>query len=259
MPGSLSIALQYISYYVKAWNKHSVHSPFVYKLTTQVIHPDKKLAKFIPIEQQRILLKQSTDKIFFTELGAGNKSNKRSVSEIAAKSLKFPRYARLLYRLANHFQPDNIIELGTSLGITTGYMALSGCKNIFTIDGNKTVSEIAQSTLTSIKLHQNIKFLQGNFDEALPALLHPLNKIDFVFFDGNHRYQPTINYFHQCLTKAHDKSVFVFDDINYSQEMKQAWHEIKQHPSVIVSIDLFMMGIVFFDTDLLRQHFVIRY
>lgn len=259
MPGALSLALQYISYYVRAWNKHNVHSPFVFKLTTEVIHPDKKLAAFIPIEQQRKLLKQNADKILFTELGAGNKSNQRSVSDIAAKSLKSPRYARLLFRLANHFQPENIIELGTSLGITTGYLALSGCKNIYTIDGNKTVSDIAKATLTSIKLNSNVKFINGNFDESLPATLNTLNKVDFVFFDGNHRYQPTLNYFQQCLTKAHDKSVFVFDDINYSHEMKKAWKEIKQHPSVVVSIDLFMMGIVFFDTDLLRQHFVIRY
>ena len=259
MPASLSLALQYISYYSKAWNKHNVHSPFVYQLTTQVIHPDKKLPVFEPIEEKRKALKSNQNKIEFIELGAGDKSNVRSVSDIAAKSLKIPRYARLLFRLSNHFQPENIIELGTSLGITTGYLALSGCKNIYTIEGNKTVSDIAHATLTSLNKKKKIKFIQGNFDESLPSLLHSLNKVDFVFFDGNHRYLPTINYFEQCLKKAHDKSVFVFDDINYSLEMKQAWKEIKQHPSVVVSIDLFMMGIVFFDTDLMRQHFVIRY
>jgi predicted O-methyltransferase YrrM len=82
--------------------------------------------------------------------------------------------------------------------------------------------------------------------------------VDFVFFDGNHQKQPTINYFEICLQKAHEKSVFVFDDIHWSEEMEQAWAYIKNHPKVTVTIDLFWIGIVFFRTEQVKEHFIIN-
>lgn len=90
-------------------------------------------------------------------------------------------------------------------------------------------------------------------------VLAGISKTDFVFFDGNHQYEPTLKYFNMCLDKVHSKSVFVFDDINWSEGMQRAWNEIKNHPKVTVTIDLFMMGLVFFDPDLSKQDFVLRY
>ena len=79
-----------------------------------------------------------------------------------------------------------------------------------------------------------------------------------VFFDANHRYEPTIRYFEQCLEKAHEGSCFVFDDIYWSDEMKKAWQFIKDHPSVTVSLDVFWLGIVFFHKRQVKQDFVLK-
>ncbi|RYF62388.1 MAG: SAM-dependent methyltransferase, partial [Cytophagaceae bacterium] len=86
-----------------------------------------------------------------------------------------------------------------------------------------------------------------------------LNPVDFVFFDANHRYEPTVRYFEICLTNIHNDTVFVFDDIHWSDEMEQAWAYIKVHPSVSVTVDLFWVGLVFFRREQPKQDFILRF
>ena len=104
----------------------------------------------------------------------------------------------------------------------------------------------------------NIDIVVGNIDKTLTQKLKEISSLDFVFFDANHRYEPTIRYFEQCLEKAHNGSCFVFDDIYWSDEMKQAWQYIKTHSSVSVSLDLFWVGIVFFNQNQAKQDFVLK-
>jgi len=52
----------------------------------------------------------------------------------------------------------------------------------------------------------------------------------------------------------------VFDDIHWSAEMEKAWLEIKSHPSVQYTIDIFFLGFVFFRPDFkVKQNFSIRF
>jgi predicted O-methyltransferase YrrM len=102
--------------------------------------------------------------------------------------------------------------------------------------------------------------IKGNFDETLSSQISKLAVVDFAFVDGNHRQKPTLNYFNQLLEKANENSIFIFDDIHWSNEMEEAWKEIQQHPSVTLSIDLFFIGIVFFRKEQkVPQHFLIRF
>ena len=127
------------------------------------------------------------------------------------------------------------------------------------MEGSKNVSAIAEENFKKLGL-QNIKLIQGNFDDTLPDLLSQVQKVDLAYVDGNHRKAPTLQYFHQFLQKANDQSIFIFDDIYWSAEMEEAWKEIQQHPSVTLTIDLFFIGIVFFKKDFkVKQHFVIRF
>ena len=105
---------------------------------------------------------------------------------------------------------------------------------------------------------KNIHQVTGNFDDTLGTLLEQLPSIDFVYIDGNHRYEPTIRYFRQMLPSVHENTVLVFDDIHWSQEMKEAWKIIKNHPKVTVTIDTFQWGMVFFRIEQEKEHFVIR-
>jgi predicted O-methyltransferase YrrM len=252
----------YIKYYLQASSKHDIHSPFVFELLTTVIENKDQDPAFIEIEKLRKALRASIREIDLQDLGAGSsvmKGRRRKISEIVRYSAKSPKYAQLLFRLAAHFQPAEILELGTSLGISSLYLALGNTKaNVRTLEGSAALAEMAKENFE--KLHvKNIGVIEGNFDDTLPAYIRTVNKLDLVFFDGNHRKEPTLDYFRMCLTKKHSGSLFIFDDIHWSEEMAEAWEEIKANPEVSISIDLHQLGLVFFRTGKEKQHFTIRF
>src|SRR5690606_18603497 len=105
------------------------------------------------------------------------------------------------------------LELGTSLGLTSAYLALARqTAQLYTFEGCPAIAAQARQNLKTVGV-QNAQLIEGNLDQTLPQTLAQLDKVDFVFFDGNHRLEPTLRYFEQCLPKAHEGSVFIFDDI----------------------------------------------
>ncbi|NEM97503.1 class I SAM-dependent methyltransferase [Pontibacter sp. BT327] len=247
---------------MKAVKLHGVHSPFVFDLYQQVILHDGSYYSFSQIEAVRQEMLSDYSAIEVTDFGAGSKKinyTTRQISDIARTSLKPAKYGQLLFRLVNRFRPNYVFELGTSLGITTAYMA-SAARNaaLYTFEGCPTIAKVARGNFSFLDL-TNITQITGNLDETLQPQLEQIPQLDFAFFDGNHRYEPTMRYFTQCLAKAHEGSVFVMDDIYWSAEMKRAWKEIKQHPAVCQTIDLYFVGLVFFRTTQPKEHFTLFY
>jgi predicted O-methyltransferase YrrM len=168
-------------------------------------------------------------------------------------------YAELLERLCAYFNPEFALEIGSSVGISTMYQA-AGIKQgyLFALEGNHDSVKVARYNIEQAELPQ-VQFREGLFDHTLPELLNELPRVDYVFFDGNHQLDATLQYFEWCLQKAHKGTVFVFDDIRWSDEMLLAWNKIKNHPLVTVSVDLYSMGIIFFRTEQEKEHFTIRF
>ena len=206
---------------------------------------------------------QNNNSIEVEDFGAGSsviKTNQRKISAIAASSLKPKKYAQLLYRIANYYQPKHIIELGTSLGITASYLS-SACPNgkLSSFEGSKAIAEIAKMNLENTG-SKNSEVYTGEFNQTLPDYLNHNSPIDFAFIDGNHRKEPTLTYFKWLLEHSNDYTIMVFDDIHWSKEMEEAWDMVKQHSAVTLSIDLFFIGVVFFRKEFkVKQHFSIRY
>lgn len=255
-------AKSYLRYLLSAQNRHGTHSPFVYRLLDEVIYDrSAKDAYSIP-ENLRKALMQDGRSITITDLGAGSNINTdrvRTVASIARSSAKQPRYGRLLHRLAHAFRPMEMIELGTSLGVSALYQSLGNPDGrLVTFEGCPQTATIAKENFAKTGA-KNIQLIEGNFDETLPNYLNTIDRLDWVFIDGNHRSEPTLRYFEQCLGKAHPESVFIFDDIHWSPDMAQAWETIKAHPKVTVTLDLFQVGIVFLREGQAKQDFVIRY
>jgi predicted O-methyltransferase YrrM len=197
------------------------------------------------------------------DFGAGSaviKSNKRVVKDIAASSLKPKKISQLLFRMVQYYQPKTILELGTSFGITTAYLAAgSNQSNVYTCEGAQNIAAIAKQTFAQTKL-TNIIITEGDFANTLPPLLLQLQSIDLAFVDGNHRKLPTLDYFNQLLSVSHQYTILIFDDIHWSEEMEAAWADIQQHPRVTLTIDLFFIGIVILNNNIkVPQHFVIRF
>jgi len=257
----LAFFLKYLSFLLKSGNEHSIHSPFVFDLYTKAIKSRKQFYIFSEIEKLRRELNRSNQEIIVTDYGAGSKvhsSNQRTISSIAKTAEKSPRLAQLIFCLIEYLKPNVIIDLGTSLGITTIYEALANKdSNVYTFEGCPQTSRIAKENFKKLKI-QNIELIEGNIDQTLDYQLAKLPEIDFVFFDANHRYEPTLRYFNLCLNKAHEESCFVFDDIHWSDEMDKAWQEIIKDERVTVSIDLFYLGIIFFRKKQPKEHFTLR-
>lgn len=258
----LVLIARFIKYYIFANSRYGIHSPFIYKLVNGVFRDKKEYNDYTIPELLRKELLSDNRMIDVTDLGAievEEYASKRSINSIAKSSLKPPKYAKLLYRLVKHFQPETLLELGTSLGVSTIYHSLAVPKSkIITIEGCENIASLARRNFNRLE-NNNIEILVGNIDDVLPELCAKTEKFDYVFFDGNHRKEATINYFEQCIKKAHNDSIFVFDDIRWSKGMEEAWNYIREHDKINVTLDLFFMGIVFFRKEMSKQHFNIRY
>lgn len=252
----------YLGHLVKARNRHGVHSPFVYDLTEKVLRPQVGLPEHRAIEAMRDDLLRSDQTIRVNDLGAGSHVFDlpvRRVADIARSALKPPRQAELLFRLCRYFQPENVLELGTSFGISTLYLAHGAEEGtVHTIEGCPQTYRIAQHHFEQLR-QRNIVPVLGSFQRRLPEVLNRLDRVDLAFLDGHHAKAPTLDYFEQCLVKSHNDTVLVFDDIHWSAGMEEAWSAVKAHPRVTVTIDLYNMGLVFLRSEQAREHFTLRY
>jgi predicted O-methyltransferase YrrM len=265
MYSSSKLAIKYFRYWLAASNGkgHGVHSPFVFEFITNILNDKREFDCFRFVEALREELKADNTEMNVPDFGAGSRmqlNNKRKISAIAKSSLKPKKYSQLIFRIVHYYKPKTIVELGTSLGITTSYLSFANpSAKIITMEGAPEIAAKAKQNFQQLLL-SNIKIVEGNFDEKLSSVIGQLSSVNFAFIDGNHRKQPTLNYFNQLLNKATDSSIFIFDDIHWSAEMEDAWNEIKQHSSVTLTIDLFFIGIVFFrDEQKIREHFTIRF
>ncbi|MCE7059905.1 O-methyltransferase [Dyadobacter sp. CY343] len=253
----------YLKYLLRSGNQHSIHSPFLFDLYNQVINVKDQRADYAEIKKLRKELLSSREIIEILDLGAGsrvNKSNQRKIGTIAKNAEKPEKFGKLFYRLVQRFQPETVIELGTSLGLTTLYFSKANpAADIISFEGCPQTAAKAETHFTRLGA-QNIEVVVGNIDQTLPARLAQLDQtLDFAYFDANHRYEPTMRYFEDCLPHIQENSVFIFDDIYWSKEMTQAWEQIKSHPKVTLTVDLFWIGLVFFRTGQAKEDFTLRF
>lgn len=265
MFSKFELALKYIHYYCTASNSkgHGIHSPFVFEFVTEILNGEIQYPAYDVVEALRKKLIKDQAILTIEDLGAGSavdKTQQRTIASIAKHAVKPKKFGQLLFRMVKKYQPQTILELGTSLGVTTAYLSLANpSSTIVTFEGAKAVAEKAQENFNSLGL-QNVQLIEGNFNDTLVSAIHSLPSIDFAFIDGNHRKEPTIQYFNAILPKTNNFSLLILDDIHWSAEMEEIWNYCKNHENVTLSIDLFFMGILFFRKEILeKQHFCIRF
>ena len=259
---ALQLIFRYIKYFFTAKSKHSAQAPFLYELITQVIDKRTNDETCKSIEALRKELCQSEREIQITDFGAGstiNNSKTRKVKDVAKNSAKNAKFGKLLYRIIQFYKPKNILELGTSLGISTSYLAKSNANaQIFTFEGCPETAKIAQENFDKQNI-TNTSITLGDFNLTLSEKLKKIETVDLAFIDGNHQEKPTIAYFEECLKYANNNTIFIFDDIHWSDGMENAWNYIKANTRTTLTIDLFFVGIVFVKSELSKEDFTIRF
>ena len=256
--------LHYLPYYLKARTRYDLHSPFIFEFDTRVLPDKKDCGECREIESLRNALKKDDRVIEAQDFGAGKgndcpSARVRKISEIIQNAAVNPKYGRLLFRIAGWLKPRNILELGTSAGIGTLYLAL-GNKSamVITIEGSEAVASLANDNFSRLKV-KNIHLITGNFDLVLPDLMKNNPVFDLVYIDGNHKYEATLRYYHLLKSYVNNEGLIIFDDIHWSEGMERAWSEIRSYPEITASVDLFQFGLVFFNKRLTKQHFILRY
>ena len=258
----LKLAMRFATYYVTSTNRHGLQGPFAYRLNDAVFRNDKNEPLFAPVEEVRNALLRDNSTINVRDFGAGFGGvnyKERAISYIARHSAKPPRYARMLHRLVKYRQPKVMLELGTSFGISALYQSLGAPSSLlYTMEGCPATAAIARQQFARFP-QCNIQVIEGPFDETLQSLLSTIPAIDYVYIDGHHRLEPTLRYVDMIYPKLSADAVMVIDDINWSDEMREAWSRLIADQRFTQSMDVFMMGLLFNNKDLSKENFVVRY
>ncbi len=249
---------EWLKYQKQSKTKYYLHSPFVFEFHTKVLE-----ANFLGlnnIEAQRKNYLANKFAVVIEDKGAKSGVYTTSVSYLAKNASTPHYYGKILHAWIKQHNPHYIIELGTSLGFGTAYMAAAKPDlDIVTIDASAAVQSYAMQLHADLGF-KNITYVNDNFDSALPNLLLDMPRIDFVYIDGNHTEEATLRYFDLLKPNCNENSVLVFDDIYWSEGMTNAWNKIKADQSVSLTIDLYRMGWVFFRKEkIAKENFVLRY
>lgn len=252
--------LSYINYWFHQVDEHSLHSPFLFDFYDSLI---KKSAtpSVEPIEKLRQKLLQTNETIQFEELGAGSqveKSSQRRISKIAQYSTTPLKFSLFLRGFIEKYACKNVLELGTSLGINTLYLSEKADVRVTTIEGEPTISSMAQQHFHAFK-RDNIRLLNNSIDEIIEKGVLDKHIFDLIYLDANHQYEPTLLYFDYFQKRLTPNGVIIIDDIHWSKGMNNAWSEIIQQSEVSLSIDLFEAGLVFFNPELPRENLILKF
>lgn len=254
MPSVFQIK-SFFSFYFKARTKYSVHSPLVSDFIKEVMDTSKDFYADYDLESLRTHLKKDAQLIETTDLGAGSmvyNSNRKTIAQIAKSSLSSKWQCKIMFNLVNYLKLHKILELGTSLGLSTLYLSkANGRAEIVTIEGDPKVAQVALKNFENLGAN-NIELVTGHFDEVLSEM-DTTKQYDLIFVDGNHTEEATIKYFKILFDRLSSKGVMVFDDIYWSPGMLNAWENIKTTGRHDLSIDLYYFGMIFKNAGLQQK------
>ena len=241
--------------------RHGVHSPLVFELTDQVLSPKNTALEFAVLLDVRKQLLKNFNEIEVQDFGAGSrksKGSKRRICDIAKSALAPKAQAEAFFKIARKFQPETIVEMGTSLGLTTLYFskALPNAQ-ILTLEGSPEIAAFANQLFIQEKA-SNITLHIGEFSSTIPTILGLGKKIDLLYIDGNHRYDATMRYIDVFREKLSENALIILDDIYWSKEMTTAWQELIARKEYSLSLDFYHFGILFLEKRMTKEHFVLN-
>ena len=215
----------------------------------------QELKIFDEIEKIREDIKNKNIEIQYLDFGAGTPESNKTKQEMytGSKTLKSTKnlctiglkedWAKFLYKIVKENRPKIVLELGTCCGFSSIYMSkASNDTQIYTIEGAKEVAEIAKNSIQKANC-TNITQIVGRFQDVLKPLLNELKEINLAFIDGHHDKNATIEYYNIIKPYLSKESIVIFDDINWSNGMKEAWEEILKDNNIKKSENLGKLGI----------------
>ena len=207
-----------------------VHSPFIYNLITKVIEEKTPYYIFDDIERFRKGLPQR-------------------------KEIQHKNYGALLFRLVHFFKCRTILQIRAHSGILSLYLSMA-CKDCscYALEENPELLEAAKVFAGQQSL-ENLHFMEGHYTENLNKLKNLVSPFDLIFVNQSGNPEKTLQTIDLFKPFIGEKSILIIDGISENKAMKELWKKIENHPQTSVTIDLFALGIVFFDKKLHKQHY----
>lgn len=252
----------YLTHRLVAKTRHGTHSPFVYKLTDEVIYDFSAKKIDDSVEQQRKKLFDDDSSLILTEnnecLGQ-LKLQQTTVKRLAKKLTNKKEVDRLIYRLVANRQPAVSLQIGTGLGVSAAYFSMANSRNpVKIIECEPEFSTVAQRIFSNLGI-DNVELRTGNLQQLLHHTLLNSTKLDIVYFNKFKDGETLFNLFGLCLAKADENSMFIIKGIYSDPSTKTMWAKIKELPEVTVTVDLFWIGLVYFKKDQAEEHFKIKF
>jgi predicted O-methyltransferase YrrM len=251
-------AVEYIKYLWNAKGRHGTHSPFLYEFADKCLSIKKEKNSVQQFSARFQHLKSDNRTINIADFGAGSKymSNERSIPQLLSTSSSKGKYGDLLYQIARYYKPKNILEFGTSIGIGTCNLSFGNPEaTIVTVEACENTRLEALKNFQALQC-ENIESVLATFDQFLEEERN--EKYDLVFIDGHHDGIALLNYMNKLESRTHNDTLFILDDIRWSESMFAAWNNIRESEDFSVTMDLFRMGIVLKRKQQRKEHFVVR-
>ncbi len=250
----------YIYYLIKGKSRYYIHSPFVYDFCRFVLLKKTTSKNKQTIDEIKSYYHNHNLPLELEELGAGKKTTYViSTSDYLTRTAVTDKYGSLLQHIIEYYKIECVIETGTALGISAAWMAQANTSpQIHTIDGNRDLCTAAEKMFSNFNLNK-VHTYHGTIIQTLPKLYSLIGDKTMIYLDAHHTGEASIEYFNMLKPFLRKDSVLVLDDINYSKDMHQAWKEIISDSSVTLSINLFRMGVIFFNPALSKQEFYLYY
>ena len=248
----------YLDYILKVSDEHSLQAPYIFSLYSELKQGKRNFPGFDDIESLRQDLKKDHTIISGKDYGAGSKiTGNKTVSSIAISGVSDLNDCRTLSQLLQITKPKTILELGTSVGISTAYI----CKTlpdsqVISLEGNEQLVQVAKENLQSLNI-KNAEIIHGNIDDILDEVLRSLSEVDFVLIDANHRKDPLLKYFNKILPELSTAGCILIDDIRWSGEMYSGWQKICKNENIALSIEMLDQGLLINKKELKKQHYVL--
>lgn len=212
-------------YKIRHHKGHGIHSPFVFNLVTKVI---EEKTPYHAYEDISLVLEESHLNLFL------KKKNK------------------LFFRLVNYFSSRHILEIGSGNGVNTLCLTAPSsnieCTCVETSEKKYEMAKILYSKWErSIDLHT---------DGTLPYLN---KKQDCILINPLNYRQIPENFIHYLSQLVHEKTFIIVTDIRTNKRNQALWRGIMNMESRTAVLDLFNIGIVFFDKKLYRWKYRISF
>lgn len=256
----LKTIILYIQYFFTVVDEHSIQAPFAFQLYKELKKSKKEIMSNDEIEQYRRIFQNDHTQITSNDMGAGSiVSGANTFSSVAKYGISSEKDCLFLQKLAEICKAKICIELGTSLGIATSYLAMANyMEKVYTFEGKEQLVKKSRQLFDDLRINK-IQIIQGNIDDKLPEILDNIGQIDLAIIDANHTESALLAYFGLLKAKISPNGVIIIDDIRWSAEMHSGWLKLVKSAEVSLSIDFLNKGVLFFGKGMQKQHYVLRY